>query len=74
LLSAIADSPGQTRTPPFEENMSVIPTNPVTNIHSLATQPTAPRPVGTQVATPQSAAPVKNPDNDTDTGGVDLIA
>jgi len=54
--------------------MSVIPTNPVTNIHSLATQPTAPRPVGTQVATPQSAAPVKNPDNDTDTGGVDLIA
>ena len=25
-------------------------------------------------AQPQSAAPVKNPDNDTDTGGVDLIA
>ena len=55
--------------------MSVLPTNPVTNIHSLAIQPSAPRAAAPKVAAPQAVqAPAKDSDGDADTGGVDLRA
>jgi hypothetical protein len=59
---------------PHEEFMSVIPANPLTNIHSLLTQPAAPRPAAQpQTPTPQSAGAADR-DGDSDQGGVDITA
>ncbi len=54
--------------------MSVIPANPLTNIHSLLTQPAAPRPAAQpQTPAPQSAGAADR-DGDSDQGGVDITA